>query len=412
MFCAVARISATSFSNMKTKTRKKKEIRGKNRLLCVTLPKSLLEKARNYRRKAGFSTMSELLRSAVARASAAELCSVEKEEKTQISFRLPEELYANLFRAANRSGQSTAKIVRRLLESAPNGVAPANNPMKTVRLVPPRRREGAKLLFCALCALFAVPAVSFAATDWVLVFSDEFDGDALDEAKWTRTPKQNSNWNQYMDDSDPALAEIRDGCLVLKGTKDTADPNVRDYREAGVWTRDTFTLQYGKVEFRARFDSVQGGKDGVENKDWSFGVTPGIDKTVFNTYGVEWEPGEIRFFVNGKLTGTFTKENTSAEHWPFDKEDNGFYLIMSMQIGGNWVENAGENKGIDAATLHSDGAEIEIDYVRVWQDSSMVPEPSAAGLFAGTLALVCAASSRRRRRGKTCASGGKDAAAR
>ena len=41
-----------------------------------------------------------------------------------------------------------------------------------------------------------------------------------------------------------------------------------------------------------------------------------------------------------------------------------------------------------------------------------VPEPSAAGLFAGTLALVCAASSRRRRRGKTCAAGGKDAAAR
>ena len=129
MFCAVARISATSFSNMKTKTRKKKEIRGKNRLLCVTLPKSLLEKARNYRRKAGFSTMSELLRSAVARASAAELCSAEKEEKTQISFRLPEELYANLFRAANRSGQSTAKIVRRLLESAPKlGVRPAGSP--------------------------------------------------------------------------------------------------------------------------------------------------------------------------------------------------------------------------------------------------------------------------------------------
>lgn len=323
--------------------------------------------------------------------------------------------------------------------------------MKTVRPVPPRRREGAKLLFCALCALFAVPAVSFAETDWVLVFSDEFDGDTLDATKWTRTPKQSSNWNQYMDDSDPALAEIRDGCLVLKGTKDTEDPNDRDYREAGVWTRDKFTLQYGKVEFRARFDSVQGvwpalwlnsgaygwptggeidvmehlnyegrvyqtihmgGKDGVENKDWSFGVTPGIDKTVFNTYGVEWEPGEIRFFVNGRLTGTFTKENTSAEHWPFDKEDNGFYLIMSMQIGGNWVENAGENKGIDAAALYRDGAEIEIDYVRVWQDSSMVPEPSVAGLFAGTLALVCAASSRRRRRGKTCASGGKDAAAR
>ena len=130
--------------------------------------------------------------------------------------------------------------------------------MKTVRLVPPLRREGAKLLFCAFCALFAVPAVSFAATDWVLVFSDEFDGDALDATKWARTPKQSSNWNQYMDVSDSSLAEIRDGYLVLKGKKDTADPDVRDYREAGVWTRDTFTLQYGKVEFRARFDSVQG----------------------------------------------------------------------------------------------------------------------------------------------------------
>ena len=83
MFCAVARISATSFPNMKTKTRKKKENRGKNRLLGGTQQKPLLEKARNYRRKEGFSTRSELLRSADARAADAELGSAEKEEKTQ-----------------------------------------------------------------------------------------------------------------------------------------------------------------------------------------------------------------------------------------------------------------------------------------------------------------------------------------
>ena len=69
-----------------------------------------------------------------------------------------------------------------------------------------------------------------------------------------------------------------------------------------------------------------------------------------------------------------------------------------MQIGGNWVENTGENRGIDAATLYASGAEMEIDYVRVWQDAPSVPEPSAFGLFAGLGALALVAARRRKTR--------------
>lgn len=60
---------------------------------------------------------------------------------------------------------------------------------------------------------------------------------------------------------------------------------------------------------------------------------------------MEWTEEGITFYVDGKATGSFKKPNNA--NWPFDKDGNEFYLIIDQQIGGNWVENAGVNKGID-----------------------------------------------------------------
>lgn len=109
----------------------------KKRLLCVTLPESLLTAAKAYRRKSGFSSMSELLRAAAERASSASLKKSAQEAKKQISFRLSDPLYTGLFRAANQSGQSIAGIVRTLLENAPKlGIRPKGLPIPKKRRVP------------------------------------------------------------------------------------------------------------------------------------------------------------------------------------------------------------------------------------------------------------------------------------
>ena len=103
---------------------------------------------------------------------------------------------------------------------------------------------------------------------------------------------------------------------------------------------------------------------------------------------MEWTEEGITFDVDGKATGSFKKPNNA--NWPFDKDGNEFYLIIDQQIGGNWVENAGVNKGIDQNTLANSGAAFDIDYVKVYSSSiynHLVPEPAAAslGLFGAAL---------------------------
>lgn len=84
--------------------------------------------------------MSELLRATVDHASSAVLKKNVQEKKTQISFRLSEPLYSSLFRAANQSGQSIARIIRTLLESAPRlGIRPKGFPAQKKRGTPAKK---------------------------------------------------------------------------------------------------------------------------------------------------------------------------------------------------------------------------------------------------------------------------------
>lgn len=125
---------------MKTKKKSATKKLSKNRLLCVTLPETLLASTRAYRKKSGFSSMSELLRATIDHASAVALKKGAAESKTQISFRLSDELYTSLFRASNQSGQSIARIIRTLLESAPKlGIRPKGMPEQKKRNVPAKK---------------------------------------------------------------------------------------------------------------------------------------------------------------------------------------------------------------------------------------------------------------------------------
>lgn len=98
-----------------TKKNKTSKI-SKNRLVCLVLPKALLDSVKAYRKKVGFNSTSELLRAAAKRASGLKKVH-QNEPKAQVSFRLPEPLYASLSRAANQTEQSVAKIIRALLEN-------------------------------------------------------------------------------------------------------------------------------------------------------------------------------------------------------------------------------------------------------------------------------------------------------
>ncbi|QIL90234.1 family 16 glycosylhydrolase [Microbulbifer sp. SH-1] len=117
------------------------------------------------------------------------------------------------------------------------------------------------------------------------------------------------------------------------------------------------TLHYG--------DAWPGNKYSGEAYQIPGGLNPADD---FHTYAVEWEEGEIRWYVDGDHYATQTKDGwyTSAAldnaNAPFDES---FHLILNLAVGGNWPASVNDT-GIDESAFPQ---EFVIDYVRVYQCS-------------------------------------------
>ena len=90
--------------------------------------------------------------------------------------------------------------------------------------------------------------------------------------------------------------------------------------------------------------------DGELRSTKSFPV-PGIDYTAdFHTFGVEWKPGELIFYIDGIETQRIIDINVS---------DQEMYVIANQAVGGWWA-------GSPDGTTPLPG-EYVIDYIRVYQ---------------------------------------------
>ncbi|HET6446926.1 MAG TPA: glycoside hydrolase family 16 protein [candidate division Zixibacteria bacterium] len=251
-------------------------------------------------------------------------------------------------------------------------------------------------------------------SEWELVWEDDFAGGKLDQSNWTLCKRGNADWMNTMSD-DPRLLKIEDGVLHLRGiVNDKKDKDPAPYLTAGVNSKGKFAFQYGKVQIQARFKSAQGAWPAL----WMLGAEKGwpangeidlmehlnfehkiyqtvhseytvkIDKTNspkkggtaqikrddWNTYGCEWDANKIVFTVNGKPTHTYPRVPGKGEkQWPFNRP---FYFVLSMQIGGNWVNGSGPTNPAHYP------AGMEVDWVRVYsqkEPSNQVSNKSDAG---------------------------------
>ncbi|PHN08101.1 Ig-like domain-containing protein [Flavilitoribacter nigricans] len=73
----------------------------------------------------------------------------------------------------------------------------------------------------------------------------------------------------------------------------------------------------------------------------------------FHEFAVEWEPGEIRWFMDGILFSTKTPADVAPYNWPFDQD---FHFLLNVAVGGNL------GGPVDDAIFP---ATMEVDYVRV-----------------------------------------------
>jgi beta-glucanase (GH16 family) len=260
---------------------------------------------------------------------------------------------------------------------------------------------------------------------WKLVWNDEFDGPEIDRKKWDfdigngNIPGWGNNELEYYTDR-PENAYIKDGMLHIQARKE-AFKNFK-YTSARLKTRkedksSLFAKLYGRFEFRAKVSTGKGIWPALwllpqdeKYKGWAAsgeidilearGQEPGKvlgtlhygsgwpanthsgkdfvfpdNGTIadFHSYALEWEPGEIRWLVDGKVYqtqnfwwssskrtnkgGAKPESETELNPWPapFDQT---FFIIMNVAVGGNFLGNP------DTKTVFP--AEMVIDYVRVY----------------------------------------------
>ena len=242
-----------------------------------------------------------------------------------------------------------------------------------------------------------------------LVWSDEFNGTALDTGKWHYdTAFNKQGWfnkeQQYYSAGRPENFRLGGGVLTIEARHEKLDPakypdwggqnytSGRIYSQGAGWT-------YGFYEIRAKLPCAPGTwpaiwmlptnmvkwpDDGEIDIMEQVGAEPNLiyaslhtgmfnhvkgtqrsaQKPVptscadFHIYQLDWRPDEILIGVDGQGILRVANDQPGGKGaWPFNVP---FRMILNLAIGGDW---AGA-KGIDDAAMPQ---RMDVDYVRVWQ---------------------------------------------
>jgi len=240
-----------------------------------------------------------------------------------------------------------------------------------------------------------------------LVWSDEFDGSRLDPRTWFFESGDGSQYGTpgwgndelqwYLQDS----ALLEGGRLVITARRQAS--HGKAYTSARINTRDRLAIRYGRIEALIRLPAGQGlwpafwlmpqastygpwaasGEiDVLEARNlggsggntirgglayggpWPQQVSTGEDYAVaasvtseFHLYALEWDPTEIRWYVDGTLFAVRNAWSSTGGAFPapFDKP---FYLLFNVAVGGHYP-------GSPAPTTEFP-VTMEVDYVRVY----------------------------------------------
>ena len=212
-------------------------------------------------------------------------------------------------------------------------------------------------------------------TPWIVVWEDGFDEKEIDRKKWLvevgYTGASNGEAQIYTDRSENIRLEA--GCLVIEARKEEYEGY--HYTSARLKTKGLFNWMYGKIEARIRIPFGQGLWPAFwmlgSNKDvvgWpecgeidimeNIGKQPNVVRGTihgpdyfrdisigkdffqsgpkladdFHRYAVEWEPNQIRWYVDEIHYLTLTPEDVPGR-WVFDHP---FYILLNVAVGGHW----------------------------------------------------------------------------
>lgn len=259
------------------------------------------------------------------------------------------------------------------------------------------------LVVCALLAIAMCPTTSSASTitptpsipigpasdsSWQLVFDDHFEGDTLDPDKWlTQFPwgRDGANPSELQYYAEDAF-EVANSINRIKAAQRSMAGH--DYTSGIITSYGAFAMTYGYVEIRARvpsgkgfwpafwllpedqgwppeidvFESLGHETDTVYmTNHWSDGagahqsaqeVYTGPDfAQAFHTFGLEWKPGELIWYIDGVER---FRSNQGVPSEPM-------YLLVNLAVGGDWPGDP------DQSTVFP--GYLDVDYIRAYQRS-------------------------------------------
>ena len=209
--------------------------------------------------------------------------------------------------------------------------------------------------------------------------------------------------------SGPLFSEVHPEYDINDTTKSSS------FTSARIQTKNKMSIRYGRVDVRAKVaagqgmwsaiwmlpnDNVYGGWPASGEIDIMESLNPTIDADEvhgtlhyglpwpqwenkvgafhmdaspsdnFHVYSIEWEAGEIRWYVDGKHYQTQSSAGWYNYIWQGQEKgfqvanpnapfDQAFYLIMNIAVGGNWPGEPDRDWTQDRKML--------VDYVRVYQ---------------------------------------------
>jgi beta-glucanase (GH16 family) len=246
---------------------------------------------------------------------------------------------------------------------------------------------------------------------WMLVWSDEFnaaDGTPADLAKW-KNDVGGSGWgNKELEYYTPGATNAvqKGGSLVITTTNVGASQYTCwngpcQYTSARLLTSSLYSVAYGRIEARVQMPAGSGlwpafwmlgnnigtaGWPGCGEIDImeNVGREPGINHgslhgpgysggnpltatytlpngaklaDAFHVFAVEWDPNQVRFFVDGVAYETRTPADVPAgDTWVYDHD---FFILLNVAVGGAFPGTP------DGTAVFPQ--EMRVDYVRVYK---------------------------------------------
>lgn len=241
-----------------------------------------------------------------------------------------------------------------------------------------------------------------------LAFEDTFDGPALDRSRWNVELHEpdwvNEELQAYVDDGE--TVRVENGRLLIRAVKAVHTDGSVSYTSGRISTQRKREFTYGLFEARLRVPRGKGllpafwlmtadeerygqwpecGEIDImeimgdrtrtnhgtlhyglphEQRQGTVTLSQGDFSEQFHTFSLLWEPGRIRWYVDGRPfheAADWYSAGADGVKKPFPAPfDHQKYLILNLAVGGSWV-------GYPDETAEFDRAAFEVDYVRVYQ---------------------------------------------